>query len=625
MALKKIFALGIGHNTPVCIDLALACDYVIEGLYHFDDSRTGEQDHGFKILGSFDDLWKKESLEGMSFLLTMGDSQKRAELAHKIISMNGKVPTLIHPTAVISHFARISFVGVYIYPFSYVQADSVIEENTTLLSHVNISHNTKIGKNCFFAGGAILGAYAEVQDFTFVGQGALIVSSKVKNIGKNSIIGARSLVTHDVPSHVIVAGSPARIIRDNYPTLKKNKMKILVLAGGSDQIALIQELKKRGHETILVDYFQNPPAKNYASKHIVASTLDVDRVKSIAIEENVDLVCTACTDQALLTMAKVSEDLGLPCYISYKTALNVTNKSYMKNVMMQHDIPTAKFKILDKLDLSAVSDFSFPVVVKPVDCNSSKGVKRVDCIEEFPKYLKEAIEYSRTKTAIVEEFKTGDEISADFYIENGIAKYLSATNSFKIPNRNSFTILGSSYPVIDDIQKEKLIKIAGDIAMAFNLDNCPLLIQLIIKGNEMKVIEFSARMGGGSKYKLIEVLSGVDIMSKYVDRILGSYPVITPAKQVNFCKMIYSYCYPGILEHIEGLEELKQNKIIDEYFVYKTKGMEISKCETSGDRPLGYLVTATTKEELQHKIALADKSIQVLDICGNDIMIHNLV
>ena len=161
--------------------------------------------------------------------------------------------------------------------------------------------------------------------------------------------------------------------------------------------------------------------------------------------------------------------------------------------------------------------------------------------------------------------------------------------------------------------------------MAFNLDNCPLLIQLIIKGNEMNVIEFSARMGGGSKYKLIEVLSGVDIMSKYVDRILGGYPVITPAKQVNFCKMIYSYCYPGILEHIEGLEELKQNKIIDEYFVYKTKGMEISKSETSGDRPLGYLVTATTKEELQHKIALADKSIQVLDICGNDIMIHNLV
>lgn len=84
-------------------------------------------------------------------------------------------------------------------------------------------HTIRKLEKLFFAGGAILGAYAEVQDFTFVGQGALIVSSKVKNIGKNSIIGARSLVTHDVPSHVIVAGSPARIIRDNYPTFKKIK------------------------------------------------------------------------------------------------------------------------------------------------------------------------------------------------------------------------------------------------------------------------------------------------------------------------------------------------------------------------------------------------------------------
>ena len=52
-------------------------------------------------------------------------------------------------------------------------------------------------------------------------------------------------------------------------------MKILVLAGGADQIALIQELKARGNYIILVDYFENPPAKEYADKHIVASTLDV--------------------------------------------------------------------------------------------------------------------------------------------------------------------------------------------------------------------------------------------------------------------------------------------------------------------------------------------------------------
>lgn len=44
-------------------------------------------------------------------------------------------------------------------------------------------------------------------------------------------------------------------------------MKILVLAGGFDQIALIKELRNRGNIVYLADYFENPPAKQYADKH----------------------------------------------------------------------------------------------------------------------------------------------------------------------------------------------------------------------------------------------------------------------------------------------------------------------------------------------------------------------
>ena len=213
---KDLYALGIGHNSPVFIDLALACGYSIAGLYHYNDSRTGEIDHGYQILGSFDDLFAKGALEGMSFLLPMGDNRIRTELSDKIIAMGGKVPTLIHPTAVISAFATISEVGVYISPFTYVQADSSIGNNTVLLSHVNISHTTHIGNSCFIAGGATIGAYTDMEDFVFVGQGALSISAKAKRIGHHAFIGARSLLTRDVPPCVVMAGSPARILRDTY-------------------------------------------------------------------------------------------------------------------------------------------------------------------------------------------------------------------------------------------------------------------------------------------------------------------------------------------------------------------------------------------------------------------------
>lgn len=403
-------------------------------------------------------------------------------------------------------------------------------------------------------------------------------------------------------------------------------MKILVLAGGADQIALIQELKKRGdHKIVLIDYFENPPAKKYAEQHIVASTLDCDKVKQIALSEQADLICTSCTDQALLTVAKVSEELSLPCYISYQTALNVTNKSYMKKVMKEHSIPTSQYVILDHYDCEALQYFHYPLVVKPVDCNSSKGVKKVETEEELRCALEAAVSYSRTSTAIVEEFKEGDEISADFYIENGIVKYLCATGSNKIKETDSFTILQSCYPAVTLEQEKTLIRIASQIAVAFHLKNTPLLVQLILKDGHFDVLEFSARMGGGSKYKLIEVLSGVNIMSKYVDLILGNNPVIEPSAQVNYAVMNYVYCLPGIIRQFEGFQLLQETHFIRDSFYYKTEGMEITKSETSGDRAAGYLVVASTPKELQEKIRYIDSHLSILDSDGKDIMLHDLV
>lgn len=207
---NEIYVLGIGHNTPVFMDLANACGYNIAGLYHYEGGRIGEKDHGYDIIGSFEDLFAKESLVGNSFLLTMGDNEIRTELSERIIAKGGCVPSMIHPFSVISQYAQISSVGVYISPFTYVQADSFIDSNTVLLSHVNISHTTRIGRSCFIAGHSVIGAYTNVEDFVFVGQGALSISGKVKTIGHHAYIGARSLLTKDVMPNTIVAGSPAK-------------------------------------------------------------------------------------------------------------------------------------------------------------------------------------------------------------------------------------------------------------------------------------------------------------------------------------------------------------------------------------------------------------------------------
>ena len=211
--MKQVYVLGVGHNTPVLMDLALSCGCEILGLYHYNDLRTGEMVHGYPILGSFEDMFERDGIQGKSFILSMGDNNIRSELSRRIREGGGLLPSLIHPSSVISKFATISKEAVYIFPFTFVQSDSTVGSNTILLSHVNISHNTNVGENCFIAGGCMVGAYVSIGDNVFIGQHSTIVSDKVSLIGNNSFVGAGSLVLSDVRPGTLVYGAPAKEIK----------------------------------------------------------------------------------------------------------------------------------------------------------------------------------------------------------------------------------------------------------------------------------------------------------------------------------------------------------------------------------------------------------------------------
>lgn len=305
-------------------------------------------------------------------------------------------------------------------------------------------------------------------------------------------------------------------------------MKVIVLAGGNDQMALMEELRNiyANIEIILIDYSPNVVASKFADKHFLTSTMDIEKVKQIAIDEKVDYVLTACGDQPLLTMAVVSEDLGLPCYLTKKQVLNLTNKMYMKNLMMENNIPTSKFKIFTSVDSLDVTGLRYPLIVKPVDSNGSKGVSRVATFEELRRQAKLSFEYSLTKTVIVEEFVDGVEISADFYVIDGLVQkvMMSQLNKFNVDNSTSVIYQSIVPPNINFVAESKLRKIASDIAVVFGIVNSPLLIQAIVNGDDVNVIEFSARLGGGAKYKSIQNITGFNVLKANIESMFGLKP-----------------------------------------------------------------------------------------------------
>lgn len=405
--------------------------------------------------------------------------------------------------------------------------------------------------------------------------------------------------------------------------------KIMILAGGNDQIALIEEIRRYFNNNvyiILVDQSNSVRAIQYADKFLPISTMDQEAVLNAAKSEKIDYILTACGDQPLSTMAYVSAQLKLPSYLTEDEVRDLTNKLYMKEKMVKNGIPTSKYIYMDEAcDKTLMPFLTYPLVVKPVDSNGSKGVKKVLSHSELDTALKEAFSYSISKHVIIEEFKLGEELSVDIYVEGTNAKLLSITASKKIKeNAKSFTIIQSYYPASVQYDEQKVLEITQKIVDVFKLKDTPLLVQMIVNKDEYSVLEFSARMGGGSKYKLIEVLSGVDIMKVYVEMVMGGKPKVTPKRQFNNAIMSYIYCEPGEVARLNKFEELLENKFIQNYFIYKMLDSVIEKSDTSSDRVAGFLVVGNSKEEVMTKLVYANSQLQVLDKKGQDIMRHDL-
>lgn len=406
-------------------------------------------------------------------------------------------------------------------------------------------------------------------------------------------------------------------------------MKIMVLAGGNDQIALIKELRDYFHnnvEIVLIDQNSNVRAKEFADKFFPISTMNRELVLETAKKERIDYILTACGDQPLSTMVYVSEKLNLPCYLTMENVQNLTNKLYMKRIMRENDIPTAKYVcVSESYEKLSFQSLVYPLVVKPVDSNGSKGVKKVFSEADLNDSITEALRYSLSGDVVVEEYQEGEELSVDVYVEDGVAKILSVTSSKKIKqNETSFTILQSLYPALAVYDEERVSEIVQKIANVFCLKNTPLLVQMIVKDGRYSVIEFSARMGGGSKYRLIEVLSGVDIMKVYVEMIMGKTPRVTPRKMVDCAIMSYIYCSEGVFCKLNNIDLLIREREIDDCFIYKMPGTFVEKSETSSDRVAGFLVTGRNMEEVKQKLRNVNMKLQVLDEMGKDIMRHEL-
>jgi len=209
---KEIYIIGAGTYGEAMFELATHCGFEVAGFYDDDKKKINQLVMDVRVKGTIQYLLSQD-LEDKDFAVAIGDNALRTKIMNHIREKGGNTPSLIHKSAEISKSAEIG-IGVYIQPKAVIWTKVKIENDCIISPLSLICHHSIMKKGSLLSNLSSIGSNIIVGDHVFIGMGSTIMTG-VKQIGSNSIIGAGSVVIHDVPPNTVVAGIPAKFIRNN--------------------------------------------------------------------------------------------------------------------------------------------------------------------------------------------------------------------------------------------------------------------------------------------------------------------------------------------------------------------------------------------------------------------------
>jgi len=199
------------------------------------------------------------------------------------------------------------------------------------------------------------------------------------------------------------------------------KGKTLLFLGASKILCEpVETAKSMGIRTIAIDWFENSPAKKIADQSFLVSTTDVDAVVELCKEENVDGIFTAYMDFMLPYARKICDRLDLPFYATEEQLRLSVDKSFFKEQCRRCGVPVPKdyYSEIEKKG-AAACEIGFPVIVKPVDNSSGRGITICRDRAQLEKAMAYARENSAGNRILVEELVSGTEICATYTMKDG--------------------------------------------------------------------------------------------------------------------------------------------------------------------------------------------------------------
>jgi carbamoyl-phosphate synthase large subunit len=302
---------------------------------------------------------------------------------------------------------------------------------------------------------------------------------------------------------------------------------IMIFGAGINQLELIMAAKEMKISSIVLDPAVDPPGKTLADFFYRVDGTDYETTKEIALKHKVNGIVTGQMEKPLRLMARLAKELGF-IFHSSEVVERSLDKWFMKQAFNAANVPCAKGILIKRegeVSLMQFNKLPFPVIIKPRDSFSSRGVFKVNSFSELNNRVPETRSFSTSGDIIVEEFLVGREFSIESITCKGKTTVVQFTEKFITPYPRTVEI-GHMQPAnLQDTEKEQIRKAVVSGINALGIDNSASHAEVMLTSSGTKVIEIGARLGGDfiSSY-LTRCSTGVNMDKAAVSVALGLHP-----------------------------------------------------------------------------------------------------
>jgi len=388
-----------------------------------------------------------------------------------------------------------------------------------------------------------------------------------------------------------------------------SRKRVMLLPGGGFQLPLLRKLKVRGYIAICADRSENAPCRQEADIFLPIGVDQREALLAKVWELKPAAILTCQTDSAVRTVAYLCEQLNLPG-IGNACAELFTNKYAMRKFCTAHGFPVPRYQLCTSFSEVATfaEELGYPVVLKPVSNQSSKGVHKVNDKAELVISYDDTLKHNDGTAVLVEAFIGGVEFTAEGF-KTSDKHYTLAISEQKHYSHAPTVAYRLFYaPENPTIDYSRLRSLNDALVEASGLPFGITHGEYKFYNNQFLLMEIAAR-GGGTRIAsdLVPVISGVDIYDYLIDYALGSKPSLFPRLSNCRCGLLeFFQAEPGKIKAIEGLEALKQLPGVVDAIVFYQVGQEIPKTVDKTTRAGYFLAVAATP------LALAELEQQIL-------------